>query len=107
MSQALFVHAARDLRLGNALVEDPKAHEVRIDLRRGGICGSDLHYFNNGGFGAITLKEPMILGHEVAGEIVALGSSVEGLVVGDLLQYPHHALAEIVLSVCADFQTTA
>ena len=85
MSQALFVHAARDLRLGNALVEDPKAHEVRIDLRRGGICGSDLHYFNNGGFGAITLKEPMILGHEVAGEIAALGSSVEDLVVGDLV----------------------
>jgi L-idonate 5-dehydrogenase len=85
MAQALFVHAARDLRLGDAPVEAPSAGQVRIAMRRGGICGSDLHYFNHGGFGAIRLREPMILGHEVAGEVAELGEGVSGLAVGDLV----------------------
>ncbi|MCL4158895.1 UNVERIFIED_CONTAM: hypothetical protein GTU68_043001 [Idotea baltica] len=54
-------------------------------MATGGICGSDLHYYNHGGFGPITLKEPMILGHEVSGYVCALGEGVEGLEVGDLV----------------------
>ncbi|HEU0221856.1 MAG TPA: L-idonate 5-dehydrogenase, partial [Paracoccaceae bacterium] len=50
-----------------------------------GICGSDLHYYNHGGFGAVRLKEPMILGHEVSGWITALGPGVTGLAEGDLV----------------------
>ena len=44
-----------------------------------------MHYYNHGGFGAVRLKEPMILGHEVAGHITALGAEVEGLEVGQLV----------------------
>lgn len=85
MPQALFVHAAGDLRIAD-VTPDPVGHgQVEISMRRGGICGSDLHYYNHGGFGTITLKEPMILGHEVAGEITAIGDEVEGLSVGDLV----------------------
>jgi L-idonate 5-dehydrogenase len=51
---------------------------VAVALKAGGICGSDLHYYNHGGFGPIKLREPMVLGHEVAGEIVELGPDVEG-----------------------------
>jgi len=36
-------------------------------LGRGEICGSGRHYFHNGGFGAVRLREPMVLGHEVSG----------------------------------------
>nr|WP_244520754.1 alcohol dehydrogenase catalytic domain-containing protein [Aliiruegeria lutimaris] len=54
-------------------------------LAAGGVCGSDLHYDNHGGFGAIRLKELMILGHEVAGLITAVGEGVEGLDVGQLV----------------------
>ena len=39
---------------------------VRLRLATGGVCGSDLHYYHNGGFGAVRLREPMILGHEVS-----------------------------------------
>jgi len=85
MAQALFVHAARDLRLGVAPDAALGPKSVRIAMKSGGICGSDLHYYNHGGFGAITLREPMILGHEVAGEITELGDDVDGLKVGDLV----------------------
>jgi L-idonate 5-dehydrogenase len=83
--KALYAHAARDLRLGEVEPEAVGAGEVRVAIRRGGICGSDLHYYLHGGFGAVKLREPMILGHEVAGEIVELGAEVAGLAIGDLV----------------------
>ena len=85
MTQALFVHAARDLRIADVDVGAPGPGQVRIAMQRGGICGSDLHYFNHGGFGAVRLREPMILGHEVAGRVDALGEGVTDLVPGDLV----------------------
>jgi len=56
-----------------------------IRMARGGICGSDLHYYNHGGFGTVRLREPMILGHEVSGYVEALGDGVEGLEIGTLV----------------------
>jgi L-idonate 5-dehydrogenase len=56
---------------------------VRIKFRAGGICGSDLHYYNHGKTADFIVSEPLVLGHEVAGEIHELGSSVSGLAVGD------------------------
>lgn len=83
--KALFAHAARDLRLSDCDVEVPGPGEVSIATARGGICGSDLHYYNHGGFGTVRLREPMILGHEVSGHVTALGDGVTGLAVGDLV----------------------
>lgn len=83
--KAVVIHAAKDLRIEEQDVAAPKAGEVQISLEAGGICGSDLHYYNHGGFGAIRLKEPMVLGHEVSGRVTALGSGVSHLAVGDLV----------------------
>lgn len=83
--KALYAHAAHDLRLEPCAEDTPGPGQVAIRMKRGGICGSDLHYFNHGGFGTVRLKEPMILGHEVAGEVAALGDGVEGLAMGDLV----------------------
>jgi L-idonate 5-dehydrogenase len=83
--KAIVIHAARDLRIEERAPETPGPGQVSISLATGGICGSDLHYFNHGGFGTIRLREPMILGHEVAGHITALGDGVEGLAVGQLV----------------------
>lgn len=83
--KAVVIHAAKDLRLEDSPLEEPGRGEVQIRLATGGICGSDLHYFNHGGFGAIKLKQPMILGHEVAGHISKLGAGVEGLSIGQLV----------------------
>lgn len=83
--KAIFAHGARDLRLGDCELSTPGKGEVTIAIRRGGICGSDLHYYLHGGFGAVKLREPMILGHEVAGEVTDIGEGVTGLAEGDLV----------------------
>jgi L-idonate 5-dehydrogenase len=81
--RALVIHAPHDLRIDDVPVVQPGAGEVKVRVRMGGICGSDLHYFHNGGFGAIRIREPMSLGHEVAGTVTAIGSGVTCVAVGD------------------------
>ena len=83
--RSLVIHSAKDLRIEEQAVEAIGPGQVLVRVERGGICGSDLHYFNHGGFGAVRLREPMTLGHEVAGRIAALGEGVSGLAVGDLV----------------------
>ncbi|MEM1399835.1 MAG: L-idonate 5-dehydrogenase [Pseudomonadota bacterium] len=80
--RAVVLHKAKDLRIEERDVGDPGPGQVRVRMVAGGICGSDLHYYQHGGFGAIRVKEPMILGHEVAGVIDAVGPEVETLSVG-------------------------
>ncbi|MCW1061123.1 alcohol dehydrogenase catalytic domain-containing protein, partial [Streptococcus anginosus] len=52
-------------------VPDPVAGagEVRVRMEWGGICGSDLSYWKNGASGTAIMREPLILGHEVAGVV--------------------------------------
>ncbi|MER0236921.1 L-idonate 5-dehydrogenase [Fulvimarina sp. MAC8] len=76
------LHAKHDIRLEELDTARPGAGEVLLRMGAGGICGSDLHYFHDGGFGPIRVKEPIILGHEAAGTIEALGDGVSGLTVG-------------------------
>ncbi len=83
--KAIVIHAARDLRIEERDPERPGPGQVQIRLATGGICGSDLHYYNHGGFGTVRLREPMILGHEVSGHVTALGEGVSGLSVGQLV----------------------
>lgn len=81
--RAIVIHAAKDLRVEQRDEETVGPGQVAVRIEAGGICGSDLHYFNHGGFGAIRLREPMILGHEIAGTVQELGPDVAGLAVGD------------------------
>ena len=80
---ACVIHDKGDLRLETRTVGEPGAGQVRVRIAAGGICGSDLHYFNAGGFGTVRLREPMVLGHEVAGTIEAVGPAVTRVRVGD------------------------
>lgn len=83
--KTLVIHAAGDLRIEDQPCPAPGPGEVRVRLATGGICGSDLHYYNHGGFGTVRLKEPMILGHEVAGHVEALGDGVDRFAIGQLV----------------------
>jgi L-idonate 5-dehydrogenase len=83
--KAIVIHDARDLRIDDQPVENPGPGQVLIRMAAGGICGSDLHYYNHGGFGTVRLKEPMVLGHEVSGHVEALGEGVNGLSKGQLV----------------------
>ena len=83
--KAIVIHSAKDLRIEDRPVEQPGPGEVSLRLATGGVCGSDLHYYHHGGFGAVRLKEPMILGHEVSAYVEALGEGVTGLTPGQLV----------------------
>lgn len=83
--KAVVIHNALDLRVEDRIVEKPSAGQIAVAIRRGGICGSDLHYYKHGGFGIIRLKEPMVLGHEVAGEVTEIGAGVTEVKVGDVV----------------------
>jgi L-idonate 5-dehydrogenase len=77
------IHNAKDLRLETRETPELEANEVLVRFGAGGICGSDLHYFNHGGVGDFKLREPMVLGHEVSGEVVQIGGEVSGVKIGD------------------------
>lgn len=83
--RAIVIHQAKDLRIEEREVDVLGPGQVRIKMATGGVCGSDLHYFNHGGFGTVRIREPMILGHEVSGHIEALGEGVENLEIGELV----------------------
>ena len=80
---ALVIHAPGDLRVESVPTPALGAGQLRVRVRCGGICGSDLHYFRHGGFGTIRLQEPMVLGHEVAGVIEEVGAAVRGFAAGE------------------------
>jgi len=81
--QAVVIHAAHDLRVENYAAPDPDPGEVAVRITNGGICGSDLHYYHHGGFGTVRLREPMVLGHEIAGVIESIGAGVTRVAPGD------------------------
>lgn len=57
--------------------------DVRVAIKTVGICGSDVHYYTHGKIGPFVVKEPMVLGHEASGVVVARGRDVKHLRVGD------------------------
>lgn len=82
--KAVTIHPPHQLSVDN--YEAPTSvgpGQVEIRVHNGGICGSDLHYYSRGGFGNVIVREPMILGHEISGEVIALGDGVTGVSIGD------------------------
>jgi len=72
------IHGQGDLRVDELPVRAPGPGQALVSVRYGGVCGSDLHYWRHGGVGDFRLKEPMVLGHEVVGTVVAYGDGVQG-----------------------------
>lgn len=64
-------------------IPDVKSDEALIKVYCIGICGSDVHYYEHGKIGRYEVKEPIILGHEVAGDVVKIGNQVTNVAVGD------------------------
>ena len=80
--KAIVCHAPEDLRLDNFETDALGTHQLQVDVAYGGICGSDLHYYQHGGFGTVRIKEPMVLGHEVSGIVRVVGSAVQNFQAG-------------------------
>jgi L-idonate 5-dehydrogenase len=80
--KAIVIHAPKDLRFEEVADQPLGPDDARVRIEVGGICGSDLHYYRNGGFGAVRLRHPMVLGHEIAGVVVETGRNVKSPRVG-------------------------
>ena len=83
MNRICTLYAQGDVRIEAGELAQPDAFSVLIEVRRGGICGSDLHYYHEGGIGTIKVMEPIILGHEISGVVREAGASVTGIKAGD------------------------
>lgn len=80
--RAVVVHGAGDVRVDTRPRPVPGPGQVLLALEWGGICGSDLAYWRKGASGTAALAHPLVLGHEVAGRVAALGPGVTGLCEG-------------------------
>ncbi|MFI9807023.1 L-idonate 5-dehydrogenase [Streptomyces sp. NPDC052301] len=72
------IHGAGDLRVEELPDPEPGPGQALVALRYGGVCGSDLHYWRHGGVGDFRLREPMVLGHEAVGTVLAHGPDASG-----------------------------
>src|SRR5512134_3993049 len=66
------------------------ANDVRIRIRKTAICGTDMHIYNWDAWAQKTIPVPMAVGHEYVGEIVEIGSEVQGFAIGDRVSGEGH-----------------
>jgi len=69
------LHGAGDLRIHDEPKPTPGQGEVLVRVEAVGLCGSDLHWFEDGGIGGTTISRPIVLGHEFAGHTEDAGWS--------------------------------
>ena len=73
--EALVIHAPGDLRVEPYDTDPLQSGQLRVKVGAGGICGSDLHYYQHGRVGAFVIREPLVPGHEASGVVDAVGST--------------------------------
>lgn len=70
-TEAAVLYGAKDLRIEQKPLKALAPGDVLVEMRSGGICGSDMHYFADGRNGTNVLRQPTVLGHEGAGVVIA------------------------------------
>ncbi len=83
--KASFLLEPGKLELREIAVPTPGPKEVLVKIEAVGSCGSDTHFYKTGAIGELVVRSPIILGHEAAGVIVAVGEAVSASRVGDLV----------------------
>jgi L-iditol 2-dehydrogenase len=77
------LYAPGDVRLEERPVPTPGPREVLVEITAVGVCGSDVHYYEHGRIGSAVVRAPLVLGHESAGRVIALGEGATRHAVGD------------------------
>ena len=75
-NQAAVLYAPHDVRLEERPMPTVGPNDVLVEVKAVGVCGSDVHYYEHGRIGSYVVRQPLILGHETAGLIVAVGADV-------------------------------
>ncbi len=81
--KAFYLEGVKRFSKKDVEVPSPGPGEVLVKVKRVGVCGSDVHYYEHGRIGDFVVETPLILGHEAAGEIVGIGEKVMNLKMGD------------------------
>lgn len=82
-NRAAVMYDTHDIRLEEVPVPGLAPKEVLVEIEAVGVCGSDMHYYEEGRIGSFVVREPLILGHESMGTIVGLGEEVTKHEVGE------------------------
>jgi L-iditol 2-dehydrogenase len=82
-NKAAVMHDTHDVRLEDVPVPEPGPKDVMVEIQAVGVCGSDVHYYEEGRIGSFVVREPLILGHESIGTVVALGEEATKHEVGE------------------------
>ena len=82
-NRAAVMHGTHDVRLEEVPVPGPGPKEVLVEIGAVGVCGSDVHYYEEGRIGSFVVEEPLILGHESMGTVVARGENASKHEVGE------------------------
>lgn len=81
--RAAVLESAGVVRLAERPVPEPEPDEILVQVTAVGVCGSDVHYYRDGRIGDFVVEGPLVLGHEVGGRVVAVGSGVDAARVGE------------------------
>ena len=82
-NRAAIMYRTHDIRLEEVPVHELGPREVLVEIEAVEVCGSDVHYYEEGRIGSFVVREPLILGHESMGTIVELGEEVTKHEVGE------------------------
>ncbi|WP_413379943.1 NAD(P)-dependent alcohol dehydrogenase [Alkalihalobacillus sp. 1P02AB] len=83
LMDAAILNERLSIEVKKVAVPKPAADEALVKVYCIGVCGSDIHYYEHGKIGRYEVKEPLILGHELAGEVVQIGAEVTNVTVGE------------------------
>jgi len=81
--RAVYLEERGRFALKEVPVPRPGRDEVLVAVKACGVCGSDIHFYENGRIGDFVVREPLVLGHEAAGEVIEVGPDVRTLKPGD------------------------
>ena len=84
-NRSAVLRGERDVVVEDRPVPEPGPGEVLVEVGAVGICGSDVHYYEHGRIGPFVVEAPMVIGHEAAGTVVAVGQGVDVGRVGELV----------------------
>ena len=82
-NRAAVLYGPGDVRVEDRTLPEPGAREVLVEIAAVGVCGSDIHYYEHGRIGSYVVRDPMVLGHECSGRVVARGPGASKHAVGD------------------------
>ncbi|WNS41912.1 NAD(P)-dependent alcohol dehydrogenase [Paenibacillus sp. MMS20-IR301] len=83
MMNAAVMNQPLDIELRQVPIPVPEDDEALVKVYCIGICGSDVHYYEHGRIGRYVVEKPIILGHELAGQVVSVGAAVTNVAAGD------------------------